>query len=91
MQCAGGYSLVVAWGSTLVAVRVHYLWWVSSSLALVCRLFLVLAGWLLLVVALLLSSCGRMFSNCDWDDSSLVVMRRDTFSSCDVQDATLSL
>ena len=42
------------------------------------------------MVALLLSSCSRMFfSNCDCDDSSLVLVRRDTFSSCDVQEATL--
>ena len=44
------------------------------------------------MVALLLSSCSRMFfSNCDCDDSSLVLVRRDTFSSCDVQEATLRL
>ena len=44
------------------------------------------------MVALLLSSCSRMiFSNCDWDDSSLVLMRRDTFASCNVQEATLLL
>ena len=45
LQCAVGYSLVAAWGSTLVVMRfTFYLWWVSSSLVVVCRLF---------------SSCGR--------------------------------
>ena len=67
-----------------------YLWWVGSSLAAVCKLLSSFGGELLLVVvALLLSSCSRMSSNCDWDDSSLVLLRRDTFSSCDVQEATL--
>ena len=44
------------------------------------------------MVALFLSSCSRMiFSNCDWDDSSLVLIRKDTFASCNVQEATLLL
>ena len=44
------------------------------------------------MVPLLLSSCSRMiFSNCDWDDSSLVLIRKDTFASCNVQEATLLL
>ena len=74
LQCAVGYSLVAAWGSTLVVMRfTFYLWWVSSSLVVICRLF---------------SSCGRgaplqlqqnSLLNCDGDDSSLLVMRRDIF------------
>ena len=42
LQCAGGSSLVVTWGSTLIAVRVHSLFvggGVGSSLVVVCRLF----------------------------------------------------
>ena len=40
----------------------------------------------------ILSSCGRvLFSSCEEGDSSLVVMSRGAFSSCDVQEATLKL
>ena len=67
------------------------MWWVSSSLAVVFRLLSSFGRGLLVVVALLLSSCNRMFSNCDWDDSSLVLIRKDTFASCNVQEATLLL
>ena len=48
-------------------------------------------GWgpsLLLLVGLL-SSCGIViFSNCEGCDSSMVVMRRGSFSICDVQEVT---
>ena len=52
--------------------------------------FLVVGGVSPLVVVVgLLFSCGRMlFSNWEGGDSSMVVIRRGDFSSCDVQEAT---
>ena len=43
----------------------------------------------LIVVVGLLSTCGRvLFSNWEVGDSSMVVMKRGDFSSCEVKEAT---
>ena len=59
-----------------------------SSCHIQTSLFVAGGSSLVLVVGLL-SSCVRVFSNCERIEYSLVVLRRGSFSICDVQDVTL--
>ena len=78
-------------GPTLIAVGVRSLFAVVSlSLVVICsHLTSCVRNSSLTVVVGLLSRCGRvLFSNWEVGDSSMVVMRRGTFSSGKVQEAT---
>ena len=77
-EIQAGSCLGEAWGFTLVAVGVHFLFMVGQLLSrspLQTPLYLWHRGFSLVVVVGLLSNCGRvLFSKCSGCGPSLIVM-----------------
>ena len=80
----------MAWGPlSFQWISTLYLLCVSSSLVDVCSHLSLWQGNSLIVIVGMLSRCGRvLFSNWEVGVSYMVVMRRGTLSTCNVQEAT---